>query len=152
MAANTCDVAGRSPGRPPAPTGGFRPCVPSVMGIRDPHGGVSASVDELKCAEIHLCYETVGFKDGWREWCPYLMWEWWPNTVAKLAMVGNPEASFSTIVSFIITYNLPHVDGTQNGIANNCASKHSKLHSQDAPLIFSHYALWVRFSYILTVW
>jgi hypothetical protein len=54
------------------------------------------------------------------------------------AMVGNPELSFSTIVSFI-TYDLPRIDGTQNGIANNCVSKHSKLHSQDALLIFSHY-------------
>ena len=33
------------------------------------------------------------------------------------AMVGNPEVSFSTIVSFII-YDLPRIDGTQNGIAN----------------------------------
>ena len=47
------------------------------------------------------------------------------------AMVGNPEVSFTTIVSFI-TYDLPRIDGTQIGIANNCVSKHSKLHSQDA--------------------
>ena len=51
-------------------------------------------------------------------------------------MVGNPEVSFSTIVSFII-YDLPRIDGTQNGIANNCVSKHSKLLSQDPnPYIF----------------
>jgi hypothetical protein len=47
------------------------------------------------------------------------------------AMVGNPEVSFYTIVSFI-TYDLPRIDGTQTGIVNNCVSKHSKLHSQDA--------------------
>ena len=41
------------------------------------------------------------------------------------AMVGNPEVSFYTIVSFI-TYDLPRIDGTQTGIANNCVSKHSK--------------------------
>jgi hypothetical protein len=55
MAANKRDIAERLPGRPLAPTGGLQPCVPSVTGIRDPHGGVSASVDGLKCAEIQLC-------------------------------------------------------------------------------------------------
>ena len=59
------------------------------------------------------------------------------------AMVGNPEVSFYTIVSFI-TYDLPRIDGTQTVIANNCVSKHSKLLSQDPnPFIFP---LWARFS------
>ena len=58
-------------------------------------------------------------------------------------MVGNPEVFMYTIVSFII-YDLPRIDGTQNGIANNCVSKHSKLLSQDPnPFIFP---LWARFS------
>jgi hypothetical protein len=58
------------------------------------------------------------------------------------AMVGNPEVSF-------IIYDLPRIDGTQNGIANNCVSKHSKLLSQDPnPYIFT---FWTPFSNILTV-
>ena len=56
------------------------------------------------------------------------------------AMVGNPEVSFSTIVSFII-YDLPRIDGTQNGIANKVFLNTQNFFLKTRTLIFSHFGL-----------
>jgi hypothetical protein len=46
----------------PHPQGVSNPVFPP--GNKRPAWGVSASVDELKYAEIHLCWVSVGFKGG----------------------------------------------------------------------------------------
>ncbi len=47
----------------PHPQGVSNPVSPRA-GNKRPAGGVSASVDGLKYAEIHLCWVSVGFKGG----------------------------------------------------------------------------------------